>query len=281
MREKQLRVVNSIYFTQEKTIAREEGKTTVTFTMPDDNVTLQPVFADVSSLYKLDFSNVLGGTMPPGWRCTQENSEVHEYPNSYSAGARTMAGFSGHQGKAIYWRNDCAEYGRQTSYPLTLEPGSYKLTFAMAAWKGTPSYNVLVLSATGTAVATTATFTATPNANGSTSASVASAQDRELEFEITEKGKYVIKFADKTTGGGYHEFLLLECRVNQVLPDDVEGDVNGDGAVNVADISSIISVMAGDNEELRAAADVNGDGNVDVADISTVITIMAANARRL
>ena len=278
---KQLRVVNSIYFTQEKTIAIEEGKTTVTFTMPDDNVTLQPVFADVSSLYKLDFSNVLGGTMPPGWRCTQENSEVHEYPNSYSAGARTMAGFSGHQGKAIYWRNDCAEYGRQTSYPLTLEPGSYKLTFAMAAWKGTPSYNVLVLSATGTAVATTATFTATPNANGSTSASVASAQDRELEFEITEKGKYVIKFADKTTGGGYHEFLLLECRVNQVLPDDVEGDVNGDGAVNVADISSIISVMAGDNEELRAAADVNGDGNVDVADISTVITIMAANARRL
>ena len=66
-----------------------------------------------------------------------------------------------------------------------------------------------------------------------------------------------------------------------MLPDDVEGDVNGDGAVNVADISSIISVMAGDNEELRAAADVNGDGNVDVADISTVITIMAANARRL
>ena len=52
------------------------------------------------------------------------------------------------------------------------------------------------------------------------------------------------------------------------------GDVNGDGTVDVADISSIISVMAGDNSYGKAA-DVNGDGTVDVADISTVISIMA------
>ena len=52
-----------------------------------------------------------------------------------------------------------------------------------------------------------------------------------------------------------------------------KGDVNGDGVVDVADISSIISVMSkGDN---NLTADVNGDGVVDVADISTVITIMA------
>ena len=52
-----------------------------------------------------------------------------------------------------------------------------------------------------------------------------------------------------------------------------KGDVNGDGAVDVADISSIITVMAvGTNDK---TADVNGDGAVDVADISSVITIMA------
>ena len=62
----------------------------------------------------------------------------------------------------------------------------------------------------------------------------------------------------------------------------VKGDVNGDGNVDVADIASIISVMAGSGGDVPAsAADVNGDGNVDVADISTVITIMAENARRL
>ena len=51
------------------------------------------------------------------------------------------------------------------------------------------------------------------------------------------------------------------------------GDVNGDGAVDVADISNVISVMADGSN--NPAADVNGDGAVDVADISSIITIMA------
>ena len=60
----------------------------------------------------------------------------------------------------------------------------------------------------------------------------------------------------------------------------MKGDVNGDGVVDVADISAIISVMAGSDEN-KEAADVNGDGEVDVADISATITIMAESARRL
>jgi hypothetical protein len=55
------------------------------------------------------------------------------------------------------------------------------------------------------------------------------------------------------------------------------GDVNGDGSVDVADISAIISQMAG--TATYPAADVNNDGSVDVADISKVISIMAEKAR--
>ena len=56
-----------------------------------------------------------------------------------------------------------------------------------------------------------------------------------------------------------------------------DGDVNGDGVVDVADISSIITVIAGSagDDPMSARADVNGDGAVDVADISFVITIIA------
>ena len=54
-----------------------------------------------------------------------------------------------------------------------------------------------------------------------------------------------------------------------------KGDVNNDGAVDVADISAIISYMAGDATIPEEDADVNGDGSVDVADIASVITIMA------
>ncbi len=51
------------------------------------------------------------------------------------------------------------------------------------------------------------------------------------------------------------------------------GDVNGDGIVDVADIASVINVMAGSAN--YKDADVNGDGSVDVADIATIINIMA------
>ena len=54
----------------------------------------------------------------------------------------------------------------------------------------------------------------------------------------------------------------------------MNGDVNHDGAVDVADISRIITVMA-DSSAYSAPADVNFDGAVDVADISAVITLMA------
>lgn len=54
----------------------------------------------------------------------------------------------------------------------------------------------------------------------------------------------------------------------------VKGDVNGDGAVDVADIAEVISVMAG--SMANPYADVNNDHAVDVADIAEIISIMAA-----
>ena len=76
--------------------------------------------------------------------------------------------------------------------------------------------------------------------------------------------------------------LLIDRSNNQIVNaakttiktgQEKDGDVNGDGAVDVADISTIISVMAG--ASASGTADVNGDGTVDVADIAAVITIMA------
>ena len=51
-------------------------------------------------------------------------------------------------------------------------------------------------------------------------------------------------------------------------------DTNGDGKVDVADISKIVSSMANNPNDRKA--DVNGDGVVDVADIVTVISYMAS-----
>ncbi len=208
---KELRVVNSIYYTMGKTIPFIAGENETCFVMPDENITIQPTVADVSSLYKLDFTNVLNGTMPEGWQAT-DGTDVHAYPNSYGSGARTFTGFSGYQGKALYWRNTNAEYGRQAAYPLTLEAGDYKLTFAIAAWKNAPQYKARILNAKSSAIATSQVYTATPNANGSTSANLSTAKLYELPFKVTEKGNYIINFQNSSSG--FDEFLLLECRVN-------------------------------------------------------------------
>ncbi len=182
------------------------------FIMPDDHVTLQPVFTDLSAVYTLDFADVLAGTLPPGWKLVQEDNAVHEYPNNYSSGGRTFSGFAGYQGKAIYWRVNSCEYGRQQAFPLTLEKGAYKLTFAMAAWKEKPQYKARILSSSNTVIETTDVLSAQPNANGNNAANLAAAQLHELPFEITQKGNYIISFVNN--GTGFDEFLLLECRIN-------------------------------------------------------------------
>ena len=50
------------------------------------------------------------------------------------------------------------------------------------------------------------------------------------------------------------------------------GDVNGDGEVNISDISDIIDVILGGI--MLPGADVNGDGEVNIADINAIIDII-------
>ena len=95
--------------------------------------------------------------------------------------------------------------------------------------------------------------------------------------ESRRNGAHIVYQDYNDSGSDFHERKRTSLRDYE--PDEsaegVKGDVNGDGAVNVADISAIISVMAGEKEGDRA--DVNSDGAVNVADISAVISIMAGN----
>lgn len=51
------------------------------------------------------------------------------------------------------------------------------------------------------------------------------------------------------------------------------GDVDGDGTVDVADVTTIVSIILGNDTE-NNAADVDGDGTVDVADVTTIVSII-------
>ncbi len=217
---KQLNVVNSVFFTQGMTIPVPETGNDVEFVMMDENMTIQPVFYDAQAIYELDYTDVKSGELPEGWRTT-DGSDIRNYPYSSSSGPRTFVGLTGYQGKALYWRGTSAEYGRLSAYPLNLEPGTYELYFAVAAWKGTPTYQVRILRSSGSAIKSSATLTAKPNINGNYAGDISSAERQRLQFNITTSGKYIIQFRNADTSGGMKEFLLAECRLRNIT--DVTG----------------------------------------------------------
>ena len=55
---------------------------------------------------------------------------------------------------------------------------------------------------------------------------------------------------------------------------DVNGDLNGDGIVDVDDLNLIINIMLEKNGDDADKADLNGDGVVDVDDLNLIINIM-------
>ena len=54
-----------------------------------------------------------------------------------------------------------------------------------------------------------------------------------------------------------------------------EGDVNGDGNVNVTDVTQLINYILGNHEVSKTdGADVNGDGYINIVDVTSLISII-------
>ena len=69
----------------------------------------------------------------------------------------------------------------------------------------------------------------------------------------------------------------LDNGTNPTIIEQLKGDVNGDGQVDVGDIMAVINYMAGQTAGITPdMADVNGDKQVDVGDIMAIINIMAS-----
>ena len=60
----------------------------------------------------------------------------------------------------------------------------------------------------------------------------------------------------------------------QFTTEKPSGDVNGDGRVNVSDVSALINMILGITPMDQTTGDVNGDGRVNVSDVSALINII-------
>ena len=87
---------------------------------------------------------------------------------------------------------------------------------------------------------------------------------------------YYITYVSPTVGEQYSLKIpgmeLVYASMPPDGPQPVTGDVNGDGEVNISDISEIIDlILSGRVSDL---GDVNGDGEINISDINTVIDII-------
>lgn len=61
-----------------------------------------------------------------------------------------------------------------------------------------------------------------------------------------------------------------------VIGETLQGDVNEDGAVNVSDVTMLVSMILG-NSSQSDVADVNGDNEVNVSDVTALVSIILGN----
>ena len=56
----------------------------------------------------------------------------------------------------------------------------------------------------------------------------------------------------------------------------LRGDVNGDGVVNISDVTTLLNLLMID-AEMPAAADLNDDGVTNISDVTSLITYLMSN----
>ena len=87
------------------------------------------------------------------------------------------------------------------------------------------------------------------------------------------RGKNVVAvYMQQNWGGAYFDCELVAT--GATAGDFIPGDVNGDGRVNVSDVSALINMILGITALDQTAGDVNGDGRVNVSDVTALINII-------
>ena len=66
-------------------------------------------------------------------------------------------------------------------------------------------------------------------------------------------------------------------RIGEVEPSYIVGDANGNGVVEIGDVTSVLTLMATPESEdyNKKAADANMNGQIEISDVTTILTIMA------
>ena len=92
---------------------------------------------------------------------------------------------------------------------------------------------------------------------------------KQYKATFPEGTKYVaVKY---TSNNQFYLFLDDFCFEEATA---IPGDVNGDGSVNISDVTALVNIILGKGTDENGTADVNNDGSVNISDVTALVNII-------
>ena len=89
----------------------------------------------------------------------------------------------------------------------------------------------------------------------------------------TEVGEYYIVVKAPDGEGGYVEIARIYCAV--VPAEGTPEDINGDGDVDITDVTALIGILTAGGGTAANVGDLNGNQEVDIGDVTTLLNYLA------
>lgn len=166
-------------------------------------------------------------------------------------------------GKAAFSWNGTYNYGEAQGYTMPLKAKTtYKFSIKYTGWSGQNLNNgadVYIYNPDGTTLATEAMGVVENNI-----ANENSLKSYTLEFTTGEAGNYVLGLNPKGNWV-FTDVSIFRAKTKK-------GDVNGDGNVNVADVTALVNAIA--KGEQPAAGNLDGVEGVDANDVKALVELV-------
>lgn len=120
------------------------------------------------------------------------------------------------------------------------------------------------------------TWNVAKSESGATSITVGKNTTATPTWALSTSKKEPIRYRiQQTAGDKYSPIYIDDVTIYYTdIGAPIQGDANGDGKVNVSDVSTLINMILGSTSMDTTLADVNGDGKVNVSDVTALINII-------
>ena len=98
---------------------------------------------------------------------------------------------------------------------------------------------------------------------------------------VSPEGKVTAKQVGSSVITARIKNTSLSASYTIMVVQGLRGDVNGDGVVNISDVTALITLLLNGTAANNPLCDVNGDGQMTVSDITTLLTMLLNGERKV